>query len=355
MKTVEAAMASSVRQHFSLGAIMLSMLTASFSSMAGPVVRPTADASNTATASMPSGMDRCMHMQGAPGEAQQAMKGMSHRQATRCPKAKQPPNMMGPSMQGMRMDQSPMQMGNTGAGHHPPVGSLPRSDGAAPEPYAAYGVTMRMPSDPMLSKVQLDSLEYVHGREGAAQAWNLRAWAGHSLDRVWLRSEGTRSQGRIEDGDAELLWGHAVSPWWDLMLGARHDLGPGPARNWLAAGVQGIAPYQFDVEVTAYLGPGGRSALRVRASQDWLFTQRLILAPEFELNGYGRSDPARGRGAGIADASLTLRLRYEFSRKFAPYVGYAWVRHWGTTADKAGSLGRPVLDRQILLGLRLWF
>ncbi len=355
MKTTDRALAAPVRQRILPWAAMLIMLTASFPSVARQAMHPAADASSAKTASMPSGKSRCMRMQDKSGDAPSAAQGTSCRKLAGCRKATQATRKTETSLQGMHMNNMRMHPGNGDSGRNPPVGSLPRSDGSAPEPYAAYGVTLRMPSDPLLSKVQLDSLEYVHGREGAAQAWDLRAWTGHNLNRLWLRTEGSRSHGRVAEGDAELLWGHAISPWWDLMLGARHDLRPGPPRNWLAAGIQGIAPYQFDYETTLYLGPGGRSALRIHASQEWLFTQRMILEPEFELNGYGRADPARGHGAGIADTSLTFRLRYEFSRKFAPYVGYAWVRQWGATARMARHEGDPVLDRQILLGLRVWF
>lgn len=268
-------------------------------------------------------------------------------------KAMKPEGM--PAMGAMPQHDMSMHHGAMKTSTAPPIGSLPRSDGSAPEPYAAYGVTLHMPNDPLLAKFQLDNLETVHGREGNSQAWDLKAWTGHNLNRLWLRSEGTRSKGRIEEGDAELLWGHAISPFWDLMLGARHDLGPGPARNWAAFGIQGIAPYQFDYETTVYLGPNGRSALRIRATQEWLFTQRLILEPEIELNGYGKADPARGLGSGLSDSTLSLRLRYEFSRKFAPYVGVAWARTWGGTANLARSEGKPVFDRRVMLGLRVWY
>ncbi len=238
----------------------------------------------------------------------------------------------------------------------PPIGSLPSGDGAAPKGYAAYGVTLHMHDDPLLAKLQFDHLESAHGSDGAnSQQWDGRFWLGHDLDKLWLRSEGSRSKGRIEAGDVEALWGHAISPFWNLMAGVRHDLGTGPTRNWAAFGFQGIAPYEFEFEATAYAGPSGRSALRLKTSQDWLFTQKLILTPELDLDAYGRADPRRDLGAGVADASLSFRLRYEFSRKFAPYIGYAWVRQFGATAAMARTAGRPAFDRQILMGVRLWF
>lgn len=238
----------------------------------------------------------------------------------------------------------------------PPIGSLPTSDGAAPNGYDAYGVTLRILDDPLLAKLQLDNLENAFNNNGAnSQLWDGRFWIGHNLNKLWVRSEGSRSKGRIEEGDVEALWGHAISPFWNLMAGVRHDFGAGPNRNWAAFGFQGIAPYEFDFEATAYAGPSGRSAFRIKAAQDWLLTQKLILTPQLDMNAYGRADPQRSLGAGVSDASLIFRLRYEFSRKFAPYIGYGWVRKFGATGDMARSAGQAVSDQQILLGVRLWF
>ena len=243
-----------------------------------------------------------------------------------------------------------------GKSEAPPVGSLPRSDGAAPGDYASYGVKLKLDDDPLLAKIQLDNLETAHSSQGSnAQQWDGRFWIGRDLNKLWIRSEGSRSQGRIEEGNVEALWGHAISPFWDGMVGVRHDIGIGPTRNWIALGIQGIAPYKFEFEATVYAGPSGRSAFRLKTSQDWLFSQRLILTPEFEFNAYGRADPQRDLGAGLADASLSLRLRYEFSRKFAPYIGYSWVRSLGGTARMARAVGKPVSDRLILAGVRVWF
>jgi copper resistance protein B len=241
-----------------------------------------------------------------------------------------------------------------------PIGSLPTSDGAAPKGYDTYGVTLHVHDDPLLAMVQFENLETAHSSDGAnSQQWDGRFWVGHNLNKLWVRSEGSRSKGRIEEGidegDVEALWGHAISPFWNLMVGIRHDLGTGPTRNWTAFGFQGIAPYEFDFEATAYMGPSGRSAFRLKISQDWLFTQKLILTPKLDLNAYGRADPRRDLGAGVSDVTLSFRLRYEISRKFAPYIGYSWVRSFGTTADMARTAGRPVSDRQILLGVRAWF
>lgn len=206
-----------------------------------------------------------------------------------------------------------------------------------------------------LGMLLLDQLEAIHGRDGNAQAWEVQGWYGRDEDKLWLRSEGEISSGKVEDGDIEALWNHAIAAFWDSQLGMRHDFGAGPGRDWAAFGVQGLAPYWFELAATGYVGSSGRTAARFRAAYEVLLTQRLILQPELELNLYGKDDPARGIGRGLSDAQFGLRLRYEIRREFAPYVGINWVRRFGTTADYARTDGQRAADQQLVAGFRIWF
>ena len=236
----------------------------------------------------------------------------------------------------------------------PPVGSLPSSDGSTEKSYADYGINMHMDDNALISKLMLDKLEYVHGKSDS-MVWDGRFRFGRDLNQLWIRSEGQRSQGKIQDAEAELLWGHTFSPFWTALTGVRHDFGTGPSRDWAAFGIQGLAPYRFDVEATAYVGSSGRTALKLKTSYDLLLTQRLILTPELDANLYGKDDPARGVGAGLSDASLGVRLRYEIRREFAPYIGFNFVRKYGKTSDFARAEGASVHDFQLVTGVRVWF
>ncbi|MES2408128.1 MAG: copper resistance protein B, partial [Pseudomonadota bacterium] len=236
----------------------------------------------------------------------------------------------------------------------PPVGSLPSSDGSTEKSYADYGINLHMDDNALISKLMLDKLEYVHGKSDS-MVWDGRFRFGRDLNQLWIRSEGQRSQGKIQDAEAELLWGHTFSPFWTALTGVRHDFGTGPSRDWAAFGIQGLAPYRFDVEATAYVGSSGRTALKLKTSYDLLLTQRLILTPELDANLYGKDDPARGVGAGLSDASLGVRLRYEIRREFAPYIGFNFVRKYGKTADFARAEGASVHDFQLVTGVRVWF
>lgn len=214
---------------------------------------------------------------------------------------------------------------------------------------------MGMDDTARFHKVVVDELDWRDSDGTSVIGWDAHAWYGSDYDKLWFKTEGERADGTTEEARAELLWDRIFSRWWSVQAGLRHDFGEGPSRNWLAVGVQGLAPYFFEVEATAYFGEGGRTAARFSAEYDLLLTQRLILQPELEFNLYGKSDPERGIGSGFSDAQLALRLRYEIRREIAPYLGVAWVRHFGNTADMLRLAGHDDSEIEFLAGIRFWF
>ncbi len=235
----------------------------------------------------------------------------------------------------------------------PPI--TPAMRAAAFPDLGGMSMSEHMRADPLVGRLLFDRLEAQSGDGPTPLAWDLRGWLGHDANRLWLRSEGERVGGHTEHGDLSLLWGRPLTPWWDAVVGLRSDLGAGPSRQWAALGVQGTAPYKFEVEATAYLGEGGRLAARFEAEYELLLTQRLILQPRVEANLYSRSDAARGVGAGLDDVEAGLRLRYELRREVAPYLGIEQVRRFGRGADLARAMGDPSAETRWVAGLRLWF
>lgn len=227
------------------------------------------------------------------------------------------------------------------------------SDGVAP--MTAHGMdSMDMNDAAPVGMLLLDRVESYAGQAGHGQSWEVEGWYGNDRDKLWLRSEGER-EGRPHSGDVEAFWSHAVATFWDTQLGVRSDIGEGRKRQWAAFGVQGLAPYWFEVEATAYAGQGGRTAARVRVEYELLFTQRLILQPEIEVNAYGRDDVAQGIRAGLSSIEGGLRLRYEIRRSIAPYLGVSWVHLAGGTADLAAHRGGRITERHWVAGVRLWY
>ncbi|AKC86875.1 copper resistance protein B [Pseudoxanthomonas suwonensis] len=205
------------------------------------------------------------------------------------------------------------------------------------------------------SLVRINRFEAWDADPGTGQAWEGSAWIGGDVQRLWLRSEGEREDGRTHAADLEVLYGRATGPWWDLLAGVRHDFQPGPSRTWAAVGLQGLAPYKFEVSATAYLGTGGHSAFNAEIEYELLFTSRLILQPLLEVELHGRDDPQRGTGSGLSTAEAGLRLRYEITRRFAPYLGVAYERAYGGTAEYRRQAGEADRDTRWVAGVRWWF
>src|SRR5206468_7023975 len=116
--------------------------------------------------------------------------------------------------------------------------------------------------------------------------WSGLGWVGTDYDKLFIKSEGTVKSGKVEDGQHEFLYSRAITTYFDLQGGLRSDLDSRPTRNWASFGIQGLAPYFFDLEVSGYVRSQGHLAAKFEASYDLLLTQRLILQPQVEINLY---------------------------------------------------------------------
>ncbi|HEY5568983.1 MAG TPA: copper resistance protein B [Gammaproteobacteria bacterium] len=241
----------------------------------------------------------------------------------------------------------------------PVQGGSPPPDARDPHAYSGgqdFGpLKLELADARRLASLRVDNLEVVRTRGNTFVPYDLEAWYGRTYDRAVLKAEGDIDGGELAEARTELLWGHAFAAFWDSQLGVRYDSGAGPNREWLAFGVEGIAPYWFEIEATAYLGEAGQSALRLDASYDLLLTQKLVLQPRIEANIYGKRDVERGLGSGLSDVSAALRVRYEIRRELAPYFGIEWVRKYGETEDLARAAGDDPNDARLVAGLRFWF
>lgn len=201
----------------------------------------------------------------------------------------------------------------------------------------------------------LDRLETWDADAGSAFAWETNGWIGTDLDRLWWRSEGEHVDGSLESANIELFYGRAIARWWDAVVGIRHDFGEAPSQTFAAVGVMGLAPYKFEVQATAYLGQSGQTGVALEVEYETLFSNRLIGQWQLEAQAWGQDDPRRGMAAGLSSLESGLRLRYEFTRQFAPYIGIVHERVFGGTADMRRENGENVDDTRIVLGLRTWF
>lgn len=194
-------------------------------------------------------------------------------------------------------------------------------------------------------------------REGQdAFVWEGSAWWGGDFNRLWLETEGDTGLGGggTEEASIEAVYSRAVSAFFDVQAGARHDFEP-DGRAAAMVGVQGLAPYWFEIDAEAWLDDEGDVFSNFEAEYDLLLTQRLIFQPRAEVEIAMQDVPALGLGAGFTGISLGARLRYEIRREFAPYVGVEWARSVGETARIARAAGEDPGGVAAVAGVRIWF
>jgi copper resistance protein B len=216
---------------------------------------------------------------------------------------------------------------------------------SAANPAAPYGPPIN--DENILFHAQFDQLEERFDGESNGLRWDGEAWAGTDENRLWLKSEGFASSGYTRDGQDEAYYDRPITTFFDLQAGIRYDLDSLAGRAWGAIGIEGVSPYKLKTAVTAYISDARHYAIKVTATYEMLLTQRLILEPEVELNGYTRPDVPMQVSSGWSQCDAGLRLRYEIRRKFAPYLGASYTSS-GTGAGVREDLWR------VTAGLRAW-
>ena len=214
--------------------------------------------------------------------------------------------------------------------------------------------------DPLLAKVMIDQLEWRDSKDTNDQSIDTyvlegQAWIGKDLNKLWLKTDVEYVDGETEESEIQALYSRAIAPYWDLQIGLRQDLKPEPTREWGVIGIEGLAPYFFEIDAALFVGESGATAARISAEYEWLFTQKLVLSPEISLNFYGQNDSEYQTGSGLSDVNLGLRLRYEIRREFAPHLGVHWTKSYDNTADFVREHGEDMSDAQAVAGVRVWF
>ena len=205
-------------------------------------------------------------------------------------------------------------------------------------------------------KVLVDRLEAKvrDGRDG--YAWDVQGWYGGDINKLWIKSEGDGGFGeRLEQAEVQALYSRAINPWFNLQGGVRYDFQPNPKRAHLVVGIQGLAPYWFEIDGALFLSNKGDLTARFEAEYDQRITQKLILQPSIEFNLAAQDVAELGIGAGLSTAEVGLRLRYEFMPEFAPYIGVEYERSFGNTADFSRAAGDKAGGWSLVTGIRMWF
>ena len=196
--------------------------------------------------------------------------------------------------------------------------------------------------------------DYGGGKNGTVASWDLKGWIGGDDNKLWIKSEGEHKDGKTDSAELWALYSRNISTFWDSQVGIRYDVKPA-STSYLTMGFNGLAPYYFDTEAHLFISNKGDVSARLREENDFLLTPKLILQPYAEVNIYAQKVSEQDVGAGIADGKIGLQTRYEFTRKFAPYVDVHYGRKFGETSSIAKSNGEDNDDLVGSIGLRLMF
>lgn len=206
--------------------------------------------------------------------------------------------------------------------------------------------------DPLLTYFLMDTLE-ISSQTDNPTSWDATAWIGKDWHKLYFKTEGETLNGQTES-ENQLLYSRPIEKFWDLQMGLGYDTTPHKNQTWGVIGFQGLAPYFFETNAVL-LANDKNIGFRLDTEYEALFTQKLILTPSLKLSAYSSDDESMGIGSGLSSAELGLRLRYEFSRKFAPYIGIKLNQAFGKTSDYVKSEGGDESETSFVAGLRFWF
>lgn len=208
-----------------------------------------------------------------------------------------------------------------------------------------------------------DRLEYTWTDENEeAVVWDFQGWYGGDYHRVYIKGEGENVQGDGEDAEFEtldLLYSYLIADFWELQGGIGYQGGIAsddhPERTFAVLGLMGTAPYRIEVDTSLRVSDDGDVSADLEAEYDLRLTQRAYLQPRLEIAVAASEVEEFGVGKGLNSTRVGLRLRYEITREFAPYVGAYWQKQYGDTADMTRKDGDSPEGAGVVAGVRMWF
>lgn len=224
---------------------------------------------------------------------------------------------------------------------------------ASPMGYAAEDAHLKEHGGQIFHAFILEAQHEI-GEQDPTSSWDLDGWIGGDIHKLYIKSEGEVDDAQTEHAEVWALYSRHVATFWDLQAGIRYDAEP-ESTAYLTLGVKGLAPYFFETEAHLFVSDEGDVSARFKQENELLITQRLILEPYLEATLFAQDIETQAVAAGLADAELGLQLRYEITRKFAPFANARYLRMFGKTASMAERLGEEKDDVIASVGLRLMF
>jgi copper resistance protein B len=200
--------------------------------------------------------------------------------------------------------------------------------------------------EPYYGYTQAERMEYREAAESLL--WDLQGRYGGDYRKLAWKTEGYHADREDDEAELQLLYEQAWTAWFDLQFGIRYADTAGGSTGYGVAGTQGLLPYRIESDLALFLSEDGDFSGRAEFEKDFLLSERLVLQPRAEFAIAFQDVPGLDVEAGLTRLSLGLRLRYELTRKFAPYLGVAWER-------KNHDLQDDDELTTAVAGIRFWF
>lgn len=197
--------------------------------------------------------------------------------------------------------------------------------------------------------VRINQLEQLNDDENTTVSEGV-AWYGSDSQRLRLTWDIEHNQ-QDSHQDISLAWQKPLNSFWNYEWGVAYQA----EQTWLKVNINGLMPYKFEVDGSLLLDEQGHSMLILEGDYDLRFTQRLVLQPSLKTTLNGKEHAQHQQGSGLAELQTGLRLRYDLTRRFAPYLGVQQHDFFGKTADLRAQQGQTNHETTWLAGVRWWF
>ena len=186
-------------------------------------------------------------------------------------------------------------------------------------------------------------------------------WVGGPVDRLWFKNEGEWSpaDGLAGETESDLLYGRLLTPFFTGQVGVRY------ANAWstdayddtwsLAIALQGLVPYKIELDASLYLSESLDLTSEIEAEYGIRLLQRLVVQPRLALRLAAQDIEEENIGWGLSRAALDVRIRYEFRRELAPYLGVRGQLATGRTRTLLSQDGQKLQDVFVVGGARVAF
>ncbi len=218
---------------------------------------------------------------------------------------------------------------------------------------------IRLENERVYTFVLFDVLEFAPFQDVRPVRWDMIGSIGKDYNRFWIKSDGDVSTAEnAGEMEFQALYSRLIAPYWEAQAGVRFDVNyfgeEMLTRVQLAIGLEGLAPYWFELAPSLFISDDGDVSASLTGSYDLFVTQTLILQPRLDASISAQDVPAWGVESGLNNLALSARIRYEIRREFAPYVGFVWTLTSRGSGEQDLILGDDSGTLAFVVGVRLW-